>query len=136
MLECAERLRGVAVECLPAVKVIERYGVASSVIYCDPTYVASTRSGRRKRPDGDYLHEMSDDDHRELAEALHRTPATVLLSGYRSDLYDEVYGDFDSLSVGIDRPSSRGSATGVSGAVETIWSNRPIGARAVTELAV
>lgn len=136
LLECAERLRGVTIECRPAVDVIGRYGVAGAVLYLDPPYLESTRSARAKRPAGDYVHEMSDADHEALAEALHRTPATVLLSGYRSSFYDELYGDFDALSVAIDRPSTRGSSVGVSGAVETIWSNRPIGARAVTELAV
>lgn len=35
-----------------------------------------------------------DADHRELAEVLHGCRGMVMLSGYRSALYDELYGDW------------------------------------------
>jgi DNA adenine methylase len=49
----------------------------------------------KKRPSGDYVHEFaSEDDRRRLSEALHASRAMVLLSGYHSPLYDELYGDW------------------------------------------
>lgn len=126
LLECAERLRYVTIEHKPAVEVIDRFGVPGAVIYCDPTYVESTRSDRRKRPSGDYDHEMSDTDHAELAHALRATAATVFLSGYPCELYEELYAGWSTHSITVDRTTTRGTATGLSSAIETIWSNRPI----------
>lgn len=34
---------------------------------------------------------MSDDDHRALAECLHSVQGMVILSGYHSPLYDELF---------------------------------------------
>lgn len=36
-----------------------------------------------------YAHEMADQDHIELLEALEKHPGSVLLSGYACPLYDE-----------------------------------------------
>lgn len=83
-----ERLRGVIVENLPALKTIELYDSPGTVIYCDPPYL---KASRRPSSRAAYLHEMSDADHVELAQALHRARGMVLLSGYASPLYDELY---------------------------------------------
>lgn len=74
----AERLAHVSLECRPALELIEQYGSVSNgmVLYIDPPYLGSARSGRN------YLVEMSSAaEHRALAEALHAAKATVLLSG-------------------------------------------------------
>ena len=60
------------------------------LVYADPPYVLATRTGRSR-----YIHEFTDQDHRRLAAALHRLSAlgvAVILSGYPSSLYDELYG--------------------------------------------
>lgn len=123
---CAERLRTVAIECRPALEVIERFAVPGAVVYLDPPYVRSSRAATKTRS-RDYTYEMSDDDHRELA-ALVRAKQDVafILSGYACPLYDELYGDWWRWDIGMDRPSTRGTATGTSGAVEVLWANRPI----------
>lgn len=43
------------------------------------------------RRGGRYPHEMSRDEHRELADALNTCNSAVMLSGYASDLYGEKY---------------------------------------------
>lgn len=84
-----ERLQGVLIECRPAVEVIKRYDAPDAVIYCDPPYVHETRgdakSGRA------YRHEMTDEDHVALAEVLNEAAGFVLVSGYETDLYRELF---------------------------------------------
>lgn len=82
IIEAGERLRGVQIECTPAVKLIEQFNSSDVLIYCDPPYLLSTRRGKQ------YRCEMTEDDHLELLDALKRHKGPVLLSGYPSDLYD------------------------------------------------
>lgn len=124
----AERLRTVLVENLPAARIIAKYGLPDAVLYVDPPYLETTRTGRDRSRGQDYSHDTaSDDEHRELAKALHATRATVLLSGYASPLYEELYDGWHRLDVHISRPSAN-HADRNRHAVEVIWSNRPIGA--------
>lgn len=85
---CA-RLQGVIIENRPALSVMESFDSPETLHYVDPPYVRATR-GRAARMD--YRHEMTDDDHRELAVVLHRLQGMVILSGYPSDLYSGLYG--------------------------------------------
>lgn len=122
----AERLRRVLVENLPATRIIAKYGLSDAVLYVDPPYLETTRTGRARSRGRDYAHDTaSDGDHRELARALHATKATVLLSGYASPLYDELYGGWHRLDVPVPRPSANHSGRDRY-AVEVIWSNRPL----------
>lgn len=83
IMQAAERLRGVQVECRPAVEVIKRFASPKVLIYADPPYMLGTRHGKQ------YRHEMSDDDHEELLDALLAHQGPVLLSGYDSGLYND-----------------------------------------------
>jgi DNA adenine methylase len=53
------------------------------LIYADPPYPLSTRSGKM------YQHEMTDADHLTLLDALDAHPGPVVLSGYHCALYDD-----------------------------------------------
>jgi len=126
---CAERLRRVHLEHRPAVEVIAKYGVVDAVIYCDPPYLAATRSAQTKRAGADYAVEYATEaQHRELARALHHTPAGVLISGYPSALYAELYEARGWWRVDrvITRPTSNVSGGRGAAATEVIWSNRPL----------
>lgn len=83
----AERLAGVSLECQPALEMVERYGRSPNVLlYVDPPYLGSSRVS------GGYVHEMRGEaEHRELAAALRDCRASVVLSGYDSPLYAELY---------------------------------------------
>lgn len=131
LLAVAARLRGVAIDNAPAVRVIAKYGVAGAVIYADRPHLESTRSGLERSRGSDYACEhASDDDRRELAEALRATDAVVLLSGYPCALYDEeLYPDWWRIEREVHRPSGNGAHRPARRAVEVIWSNRPLSAQ-------
>lgn len=69
-----------------AVEVIGLFNDPEAVIYCDPPYVHATR-----RATAVYGHEMTDDQHRELAAVLNKCRAKVAVSGYPSALYAELF---------------------------------------------
>lgn len=85
----AERLIRVQIEHDSAINVISRYDSAETLFYCDPPYPHESR-----RDTSAYHYEMSDDDHRELAELLRSVKGKVALSGYRCDLMDSLYHDW------------------------------------------
>ena len=80
------------------------------LVYCDPPYVMAARSGRRL-----YKHEMTDAQHRELVSVLSAIPASVMLSGYQNDLYDELVSQWRR----VDFPAM--THGGVK--IESIWMN-------------
>jgi DNA adenine methylase len=120
LLPAAARLAGVSLECRPALEVIEKYGRSEGVLlYVDPPYLGSTRIWGNQ-----YRHEMrTEDDHRELAEALRACNAQVVLSGYDSELYAELYAGWDTVHL----PTSTGNGRqGERARLEVLWSNRAI----------
>jgi DNA adenine methylase len=88
--EAFERLLTAQIECRPALDVIRRYNGPKVLIYADPPYMHSTRTARGKA----YRHEMTDADHAELLYALKEHKGPVLLSGYDSELYSDLLGDW------------------------------------------
>lgn len=119
----AARIARVSLECKPALDIIREYGQhPGCLIYADPPYLASLRTlnhGRCRGPD--YKHELrTDDEHRELAEVLHGCAAPVVLSGYDSPLYGELYAGWRQLAV----RAAAGNGTEQQ-RTEVIWCNRP-----------
>ena len=84
IMQAAERLRGVQIENMPAVEVIKRFNYEKVLIYCDPPYMLETRHGKQ------YKCEMSDSDHEELLKVLLEHKGPVLISGYDTELYQEM----------------------------------------------
>lgn len=82
IIDTAERLRGVQIECTPAVNLITKFNSPDVLIYCDPPYLLSTRHGKQ------YRCEMTEDDHLQLIDVLKKHKGPVLLSGYQSEMYD------------------------------------------------
>jgi DNA adenine methylase len=123
----AERLRRVIIEDRPALEVIAKYGAPNAAIYCDPPYLATVRSALAKRRGADYACEYATQaEHRELARALHASPAAVLISGYPSPLYEDLYAGWWRIERVVDKPSSLTSGGRAARGVEVIWSNRPL----------
>jgi DNA adenine methylase len=116
MAAVAARLSRVTLECKPALELIESYGAHADVLlYVDPPYLACVRAG------GNYRHEMaSEREHRELAEALRSCRASVVLSGYSSPLYSELYADWHVTSM-VSFTTQGGAAKATA---EVLWSNR------------
>lgn len=115
LFPAAERLASVSLECRPALDLIQAYGRHRGVLlYVDPPYLGSTRARN-------YRHEMgSEAEHRELAAALKGCKAAVVLSGYRSDLYDDLYADWER----VDLAAFIGQAEEQQYRTEVLWSNR------------
>jgi DNA adenine methylase len=113
-----ERMRSVQIVCRPAVEVIRTWDSAETLIYCDPPYVHSTRA---KGSRSIYGCEMTDDDHRELADVLLGCQGRVVLSGYPSPLYDELYGDWRRVEFDIANHAAGGETKARK--CETLWLN-------------
>lgn len=90
--EIAQRLLRVQIEHGPAIEVIRRYDSEETLFYCDPPYPHDSRGDNNA-----YAHEMTDDEHRELAEVLHAVKGKVALSGYHGDIMDELYADWNYI---------------------------------------
>jgi DNA adenine methylase len=84
-----DRLRGVIVENRPALEIIPLVDSPDTLFYVDPPYPESTRLTF-----GAYRHEMTDDEHTTLSDCLKGMSGYVIVSGYRCDLYDSLYGDW------------------------------------------
>jgi DNA adenine methylase len=110
-----DRLRGVAIENRNAIEVIERFDSPSTLFYVDPPYPLHTRTANVGKHG--YRHEMTDDDHRDLAKVLRSVEGMVVVSGYGCDLYDlELYPDWE-------RHDCRTHADGAQPRTEVVWRN-------------
>ncbi|SKL67346.1 D12 class N6 adenine-specific DNA methyltransferase [Mycobacteroides abscessus subsp. massiliense] len=123
MAAAAERLHHVSLESRPALEIIEKYGAhPKCCLYIDPPYLGDTRS----TPGGGngYRIDMpTHAEHVELLSALIACRASVVLSGYPSELYDGMLRDWDRIEI----PHMTGQGNGANqGRTEVIWSNRPI----------
>ncbi len=106
----AERMRGVVIESNPAIDVIRRYDRPDTLFYVDPPYVAKTRNLHH----GCYRHEMDDADHKELISVLLNVKGMIILSGYRTNLYND-------LLVGWARYSCVAYADKSAPRIECLW---------------
>lgn len=82
----------------------------NELVYSDPPYLMDTRKGGAL-----YRFEYTDADHIQLLETLKTLPCPVMLSGYRSELYDDMLAGWRSLD--FQAMTRRGLAT------ETVWMN-------------
>ena len=113
------RPKGVVIENRDALEVMQRLDHPSTLHYVDPPYVHDTRSaliGRSSKTHG-YRFELTDDEHRQLAEVLRSLSGMVVLSGYPSTLYDQ------DLFKTWSRFERRAMADSAKARTEVIWLN-------------
>ncbi|MBC6420077.1 MAG: DNA adenine methylase, partial [Prochloron sp. SP5CPC1] len=96
-----------------AIEVMKRYDSEETLFYCDPPYPHDSRGDTNA-----YGYEMTDDDHRQLAEVLKNVKGKVALSGYHCDLYSDLYRDWDY----IESPTKRCLSV-KQPRVEVLWVN-------------
>ena len=84
--DVAERLLRVQIENRPAVDVIRLYDSPETLFYCDPPYVHSARGDTKA-----YEFEMTDTQHKELAEALNAAEGMIAFSNYQAEILDKLY---------------------------------------------
>ncbi|NPD70345.1 hypothetical protein HN018_28165 (plasmid) [Lichenicola cladoniae] len=100
-----------------AFRFIDDFNYARSgrtLIYADPPYLHATRTSSKR-----YRHELTDDDHRALLQRLMLSSASVIVSGYPSDLYDFMLSGWPSVSFQV---MTRGGPR-----TERLWFNFPPG---------
>lgn len=100
-----ERLRTVEILRRPAIDVIRKWDSPTTLIYCDPPYLPYTRQENSRDI---YGREMTEGEHRELAAVLADCESMVVLSGYPSDLYDELYSDWRRIEFDIANHAAGG----------------------------
>lgn len=116
LFEVGERLRGVSIESMDAVKFIELYDDSEAVQYVDPPYIADTRKNTKRDA---YAVEMkSDSEHAKLASALNAAKSMIILSGYACELYRALYEDN-----GWHRVDREARIDGGGSAIESLWLN-------------
>jgi DNA adenine methylase len=97
-----DRLQGVIIEQGSFRDVIRDHDAPGTLIFADPPYPHRSRGSERKstRSIHRYAHEMTDDDHRSLADVLHSIKGMIIISSYHSDLYDqELYPDWRQVEI-------------------------------------
>ena len=109
-----ERLKGVVIENRDYDKVLLQHDREDALHYLDPPYVHSTRC--RNNANKSYAFEMTDEDHVELSKVAHELKGMVVLSGYHSDLYNNLYSDWTA----VEREHF---ADGARKRVEVLWLN-------------
>lgn len=110
------RLRGsttnlVQIEHMDALRLIERYNSPDVLMYLDPPYVRSSRKSGAL-----YRHEMNDAVQKELLELISQSRAKIVISGYRSELYERYLG-------GWNTDTTMSQTTSAAMAEEVIWMN-------------
>lgn len=123
MAAIAERLQRVSLECRPGVEIVRQYGAfPTACLYVDPPYLGTVRS----HGGAGYRMEMKEPTkHVELLDALNGCQATVLLSGYESELYTEQLAGWCRIEI----PTGTGQGGTYKSRTEVIWANRPINAQ-------
>jgi DNA adenine methylase len=105
------RLRGVIIECRPAHDVIRAQDTHDALFFVDPPYVTATRSHS-----GRYRHEMTKDQHVALLTLLRNIQGMAMISGYASDLYDDLLHDWQR----VERPHYA-AASGSQPRTDVLW---------------
>lgn len=114
-----ERLKHVQIESDDALRVIRRFDDPRALFYVDPPYLSKTRSNRWGT--SAYRYEYSDEQHIELNRLLMQVQATVIISGYPSELYDSLYTGWQRVEREgqVDRGSNGKRKT-----TEVLWINK------------
>ncbi len=107
-----ERLRGVVIENRPALDVMAYHDTPQTLHYVDPPYLASTRTWKGGKQS--YRYEMTDQDHEDLARFLRGLKGAVIVSGYPSPFYEDLYA-------GWTRRERASLADGAAHRTEVLW---------------
>lgn len=108
----ARRLKDAQIENTDALTIIQRFDSKDTLFYVDPPYMFDTRHSNEEY----YTHEMTDQQHIELAIELKNCEGMVILSGYDHPLYRDLYSGWTKLS-------KKTRTNGGNNATESIWIN-------------
>jgi DNA adenine methylase len=110
------RLKRVVILNQPALDVIRRQDGERTLFYLDPPYHPDTRAST-----GNYRHEMTDQDHRDLLETIKSCQGKVMLSGYPNELYDQELCDWNRHDFALPNNAAGGKSKRTM--IEAVWAN-------------
>ena len=113
-----ERIRRVQIICQSAFDCVTRFDHVEGLIYCDPPYVHSTREQHSRNV---YHAEMDDAEHRALGKLLRGCKSKVVVSGYPSPLYEQIYSGWRNITFDIANHAAGGKKKGRE--KECLWMN-------------
>ncbi|WP_145554897.1 DNA adenine methylase [Yersinia canariae] len=108
-----QRFEGVLVENRDAIQCMLDHDTESTLHFVDPPYVHDTRVISSRY----YRHEMDNDDHLTLLDTVNKLEGMVVLSGYNTDMYNDIL-------TGWTKQEKQSSAAGRKGSVkrlECLW---------------
>lgn len=112
-----QRFESVLIENKNAIDVMKYHDDTTTLHYVDPPYVMSTRQiGHR---DGCYRHEMDNLQHIDLLTALKQLAGMVILSGYQTELYQDMLIGWTVYTT----PSRAAGQRGTKLTEEVVWIN-------------
>jgi DNA adenine methylase len=123
LVNVVERVKGVTIEHRDALELLPVWDSPGTVFYADPPYLPDTRRSKTV-----YKYEMTEGQHIALADALRRVTGSVLVSGYDSPLYNDLYAGWEkhtreAKSQGAGR---RNTLADIS-RIEVLWVKRAVG---------
>jgi DNA adenine methylase len=113
-----DRLQMVLIENGAAVDVMRQHDAIDTLHFVDPPYVLNTRVIRGGM--GYYRHEMTNDQHAELLNAIKTLSGMVVISGYECELYRDMLSDWTIVSKAARAQAYRGTKL----ATENLWLNQ------------
>ncbi len=114
--EVHSRLKRVLILNRDGVEVIRSQDSKHTVQYLDPPYLHETRIATEV-----YRHEMTTKNHEELLETIIKCKSKILLSGYRSPLYDNNLKKWKRVD--FDLPNHAAGGKVKRRMVESVWMN-------------
>lgn len=116
--EVHSRLKRVVILNRNALDVIKQQDGEKTLFYLDPPYLWNSRATK-----GQYDHEMSESEHKELLEVLSSCKGKFMLSGYPSDLYAEIAEKQHWHHVDFDVPNNVSGGDKKRRMTERLWMN-------------
>lgn len=108
-----QRLQGVIIENKDALAVMRAHDDSTTLHYIDPPYLSETRvAGHRY-----YNHEMTVEGHEQLLAVAATLQGTVMISGYDSELYNDILTGWAKSS----KPSRISAGRGTKVRTECLW---------------
>lgn len=113
---CGERLKGVIIENLDILELIDKYDCKDTFFYFDPPYIANTRVNADV-----YKYEMTNKQHIKMVDRLLEIEGKVLISGYDNEIYEKLLQAGWTKQI-LGEYKKRSSSNGSKG-IEIIWKN-------------
>ncbi len=111
-----DRLRRIQVLHRDAFDVIERWDSPGTLFYCDPPYLPNAVASP-----GVYSYNLTYEDHQRLLGVLRGRAGKVAVSGYPSELYERMLGDWRRVT--FDLPNHAAGGDTKKRCCEVLWTN-------------